>query len=364
LIVVIAGRIYSWLLSIRGAALVILALAPSVASAAVDTATVTWHAPLGISVSLDTAVGSGTFVSSVYADDPYYASTLAIEPAWSFDDVLTLSMRAAVTYEWTSAVTACRDATGPRPAGAPARDCSDTGDPAGQRADLDDLDFTLAHSGFELPFGAQIYGQLGVALPISRASRAANNILTTALGVGVRRPIDDFITPSVRVNVAKYFSADDAPLADAGEGAIPIGRCRDPRRTSCLLLAGFVPSWRMTVDAALEAKLAYGFDASVSVGYHYTRRHGRAPDAFSSTAVDANGVLIIDGTSSGDSTSGNIELGFLPEDLGEQWRFAFGVSSSQPARTADGKSLRFPFFDFISPANNYSAWYLSVSWTP
>jgi hypothetical protein len=38
-----------------------------------------------------------------------------------------------------------------------------------------------------------------------------------------------------------------------------------------------------------------------------------------------------------------------------------GLSSLQPALTADSSSLRFPFFDFISPSNNYTKWYLTAT---
>ena len=40
---------------------------------------------------------------------------------------------------------------------------------------------------------------------------------------------------------------------------------------------------------------------------------------------------------------------------------ALGTDSLQPARTADGQSLRFPFWDFVSPANNFSKFFLTAS---
>ena len=38
-----------------------------------------------------------------------------------------------------------------------------------------------------------------------------------------------------------------------------------------------------------------------------------------------------------------------------------GLSSGQPAWTMDGKYLRFPFWDFISPANGFSSAYVNLS---
>lgn len=340
-----------------------LAVAPSAAFGFAHTGTTSWTRPIGLSVSLETAIGVGTFVSSEYADDPYYGSSLSLDPSYALDEELTLSLHLGFAYEWTYLVTPCRAATGPRPAGAPAQDCSDTGDPNGRRFDLDDVSLSLSHAGLELPLELTLDGRASVALPTSRGSRAATNVLTAGLGVGLRRSFELF-TPSIGLSFSKYFPIDDAPLAEMGDTDVPIGRCRDPLKTSCLLLSGFVPSWRLGVELGVGFELGNGFDASISFGYAYTAKFGRAPDAASSPRLDADGQRIVTGVGASDTTSGGLELGFTPEATGEAWRFALGVSSSQPARTEDGRALRFPFFDFISPANNYSAWYLSVSWTP
>jgi hypothetical protein len=180
------------------------------------------------------------------------------------------------------------------------------------------------------------------------------------LGATISRPVGP-VTPSLSLGFAKYFALDDAPLADAntGEGQLPIGRCRNGRTTACVLLSGFVPSWRAGLDLSVEVELPAGFDVSLAVGYSYTASHGRAPDAARSTRRDADGTPVVDGTGAFDGTSGSIELGYA---VAEQLRVALGVASAQPALTADNSALRFPFFDFLSPANNYSAWYAAVSW--
>jgi hypothetical protein len=50
-------------------------------------------------------------------------------------------------------------------------------------------------------------------------------------------------------------------------------------------------------------------------------------------------------------------LGF---DIPGAASIAVGTTSIQPAWTADGKYLRFPFWDFISPQNNFSAAFLTL----
>ncbi len=315
--------------------------------------------PWSLTVGFDASVGTGTFVASRFADDPYYASTLSAQGGWRLDEDLTLSLALALSFEWTSLVTACHPATGPRPAGAPAQDCSGTNDPNGRWADLDDLTLSLSHGHLYELEGAVLSARGSIAAPTSRASRAATNLFTLGLGVGVERPFG-VVTPSLSLGFSKYFPLSDAPLADAGEESIPIGRCRAQRTTSCILLAGFVPSWRFGVDVGLAVDLPGDFDASISFGYAYSASHGRALDGRSAPATDADGDRIVSGTNASDSTSGVIELGYA---VMESMRVSLGVASAQPARTADNAALRFPFYDFISPANNYSAWYASVSWT-
>lgn len=58
-----------------------------------------------------------------------------------------------------------------------------------------------------------------------------------------------------------------------------------------------------------------------------------------------------------DYTWGTLELGYQPW---EHLSFSVGVSSYQPAFTADNKRLRFPFYDFVSPADNLTSFYFDV----
>jgi hypothetical protein len=58
------------------------------------------------------------------------------------------------------------------------------------------------------------------------------------------------------------------------------------------------------------------------------------------------------------STAGNISVSYIPLP----WLFfTVGANSFQGALTADGKGLRFPFWDFVSPYNNFSQLYFDTS---
>ena len=71
-------------------------------------------------------------------------------------------------------------------------------------------------------------------------------------------------------------------------------------------------------------------------------------------------VLLMCACVEADTTSGTIEIAYSPTD---EWSFSLGLSSTQPALTADGKRVRFPFLDLVSPANNYTGLYFGFGYT-
>lgn len=321
--------------------------------------------PFAASASIDFSVGSGSFVAYDKADDPLYTSTLTLAPGWSFAEHMKIGAQLALTYEWTNLVTACSAASGPRPAGGPQEDCSDTNDANGRRLSLSDLTFSFAHDQVYALDPIIFAASASLALPTSRESRATNNVLTIGGNAGASIELEMFKI-GLGFGLRKFFPTAEASVLDAVEaearqrGGVPVIRCASFRRESCLLLTGFVPSWRVAIDAdaTIEAPWVEGLSATIAFGYQYSRRYGRALDAFSSMKTDAGGRIIVDGTNEDDSTSGTIEVAY---ELDDRLSFALGVTSQQPAKTADGKSLRFPFYDFISPASNFSAWYLSAT---
>lgn len=321
-----------------------------------------WWLPVGLELSADAFVGTGTFVSSNKADDPYWSSSLGVAPRWALGEHGRFELRAVATYEWTYLVTPCRAASGPRPAGAPQLDCSDSND-HGKRADLEDLTLALSHDALLELEGVVLDGTFALALPTSRASRAASNILTVSGAAGISREFGP-IRPSLSLRIAKFFPGSAAPTLSADEvsGAAPIARCASFRQTDCVLLSGFVPSWRAGVDLGLSAELPWveGLGVSVQLGYRYTRKFGATGAGPASARTDGAGEPVVDGINEADTTSGTIEVSYA---FLEAWSASFGVTSTQPAKTQDGRALRFPFYDFISPGNNYSGWYLGLSWS-
>lgn len=320
-----------------------------------------WWAPFGLSVSLETEVGIGSFVADANADNPYWGSTLTLSPSWKLTDQLRLQSTFWMTYEWTYLITSCSPSEGPRAAGAPALDCSDTEDGNANRFNSSDLQLELDVSELEL-WTMDLGGQVAVAFPTSRFSLAASNLLTVSMSTNASRTFG-FFTPSLSFGFAKFFSSENAPTLDTDEAgdATPIARCPAGFPVNCIALSGFAPNWRIRtgLGAHFDVPALAGLSFDIELGYIYTRSFGRDPDQFSSAAVDASGSRVVDGTSENDTTFGLISATYAPTD---HWSFSLGVSSAQPVMTADGKSVRFPFYDFVSPANNFTSWYLSVGY--
>lgn len=321
-----------------------------------------WWSAIGGSASLESVVGIGTFVSGNKNDDPYYSSTLSLAPSWKMDEDSALSLALSLTYEWTYLITPCHPASGPRPTGAPAEDCSDTADPNGRRGDIDDLTLGYSHGKIIELFGVRLTGDASLAFPTSRGSRAARNLFTLGGGLGLSRALGP-VTPSLSWGFAKFFprtNADSRDAIAAVQGDIPIGQCPSFRNTNCILLSGFVPTWRTSIGVSVAADIVWvdGLSVSTSFSYAYSRRHGTGGDALSSTKTDADGKPIVDGVNESDTTSGTIEISYAILD---ELSVSGGVSSAQPAKSARG-NIRFPFFDFISPANNYTGFYVSLAY--
>ncbi|MBI2373681.1 MAG: hypothetical protein HYV07_06745 [Deltaproteobacteria bacterium] len=325
--------------------------------------------PFSLSFSADAAVGIGTFVSDQNADSPWYGSSLSLTGAYELAESLSISAGLSGAVEWTYLVTPCHPAEGPRAPGAKAEDCSDTegssraGTADQPRATFDDVELSLDHEKLLELAGFTLSGAARLALPTSRDSRAVGNLFTLGAGLSVSRPLGP-MTPSLSTSVSKFFPTATAAVlerAEAERGDLPIGHCSNLRESSCLLLTGFVPTYRVSLgaDVRFEIPPVEGLSATISVGYAYSRAFGTGGDSLSSTKTDGSGRPVVDGVNASDTTSGSIEIGYAVDD---RLSLALGVSSGQPAKTDDGKALRFPFFDFVSPSNNYSSWYLSAAY--
>lgn len=328
-----------------------------------EVAATPWWAPLSGRVVLDNVVGVGTFVSGRTTDNPYYASSLTLTPSWALTEDLALNLYYLMSYEWTYLATPCHPASGVRAAGAPKEDCSDADGVDGNRFDQEDLQLALQHQDLLRVGPLTLSGQALVALPTSRLSRFTGNRVT--LGAqGTANASFGSVALTLNANLRKFFPGAKAAVLEEVEveaqraDGLVIGHCASFRQSSCLLLSGFVPTWRFGADltAAWTPGALPELSVSATFGYYYTRRYGGPEDRLRAVTTDQDGAAIVDGINGDDLTLGAVDLTYW---LSDHFAVSLGTYSLQPARTADGQALRFPFYDFISPANNFTTWYLS-----
>jgi hypothetical protein len=163
---------------------------------------------------------------------------------------------------------------------------------------------------------------------------------------------------------SKYLPRRTAAVLDAGEasatGGPPLAFCRgDAGACGAINDLGRAPDFRVSGWVGLEVRWTEALSSTVDLVLWKTRKlSAGAPDERSSTVRDGDGRAVVDGVGESDQSWGTVETEYEIDDV---WSVALGVSSLQPLKTRDGRALRFPFYDFAGPANNFTQWYLTVS---
>ncbi|MBN2360514.1 MAG: hypothetical protein JXR83_13750 [Deltaproteobacteria bacterium] len=292
--------------------------------------------PVSASVTLDNSVGIGTFVANQYARNPQWSIGVAFRPSLTLWEKVNLSLSVAAAKNMLLNYT--------------------YGDSYMRQLTIGDVGFGVAYPELyrEPVTGIGFGANCSFAIPVSMQSRSATLITAVRPALSVNWSWQDLSLNygiAFRKNFHMYtnvvHSRNDLPLSlqyrpggaeDLGNGIIAEGGMRNGSHS---LSNSFEASYTFfkTVTAAVGL--------FVNNSWMYTQP---LSDQYSSEYAHAAGQS--------DSTAGSISLSYRPwEHLG----FTLGVSSQQPAFTADNKSLRFPFFDFISTSNNLSSFFLSVT---
>lgn len=296
--------------------------------------------PLTMALDADLALALGRDASGGYG---HLTSTLDVRGGWRVAPDAQLTLGLAVTYEWTEEEAGrCR-----------LGDCR-VGDQ--NDADADDVTLALEHARLFDWDGLVVSGALSLSGPTSVASRAADHILTTGAELRAQRAFGP-LTPHLGAGASAFFGLSDYPDASTGEGRLPRGRCRSIRDTDCLLLAGFVPSWRAGGELGLTVVLPEHLDLRIVGGLAVTAPAAGDETFFTNTRTNP-GPIFAPAPDPRWTTSGVIELGYTLDD---GVRLALGTASAQPA-TDDEDDVRFPFWDLVDADRDYSALYLAVGW--
>jgi hypothetical protein len=290
--------------------------------------------PFGVNVLLEQSLGIGTFVADKYGRNPYYGYTLQIRPRYYFTNHFFAELAFALTGELTTSYT--------------------TSTTSKRQVMPTDLTLLLKYSNaYKIPvLGINISPFVRLGAPTSYESRYRNLYLSTAAGFNLTRMFGQHVLVDYLFRFNKNWNKTAQPTISGGQIALSRRRGAEDlgggevingldNNTSFsvynALTGSFIinDQWSITLQLALQSSWTY-----LSI----------PKDQFS--APDAKA-----GRGQRDKTFGVLDLTYQPW---ENFGFSLGLSSAQPAKTADNKSFRFPFFDFSSEGNNYTTVYFDI----
>lgn len=289
----------------------------------------------GSLVSFSTYLGAGTFVLDSHSDNPFVSQEVLVRPRFWLSARQNLQLLWLLECEYT-----------------------DPDDPAGRRCWPSDLGLSYHHVRlWQDPWlSGRLMGSASLWLPTSLESQTNHTVMNLRVSLlYLATVLKGRLQLFYGFAVQKYLPAervrgflgqeDDAaglPLCLARGRASADGACGSggPLNDNWLLVNSFGAQWYFRPDLWLSASLSlWNF-------FRYA-----VDEAGSDPALPRAGRA--------DLTWGTLELAY-------QWRqhyvFALGLTSRQPALTADGSAPRFPFWDFISPSNNFSKAYVTATW--
>jgi hypothetical protein len=139
---------------------------------------------------------------------------------------------------------------------------------------------------------------------------------------------------------------DELPLVlPRAEQLLPNGECIMVGRQNIGSVNNAMATGWSTTDGSHNVTL------SLSWGLGFLRPLATAPELASPFSSGQN---------FNENTSGSLSYTYtVPTDY--PFFITAGLASGQPAWSADGKTMRFPLWDFFTPANNFSAAFLDVT---
>lgn len=289
--------------------------------------------PFGINATFEQSLGIGTFVADKYARNPYYGWSLDLRPRYYFTPKLFAELRFTLQGELTTSY--------------------QTSTTYKRQVMPSDLLLTLKYNNVATIPGIKVnfspFIRLGA--PTSYESRYRNLYLSTAAGFNLNRMFGDHVFLDYQFRFNKNWNRTAQPTIsgtvalarfrgaeDVGGGEVINGDDNNISFSVFNALTGsFIinDQWSITLQLAIQNSWTY-----LSV----------PKDAQSSQYAKA-------GRGQRDRTYGTLDLTYQPW---EHFGFSLGLTSQQPAKTADNKRFRFPFFDFSSEGNNYTNVYFDV----
>jgi hypothetical protein len=304
----------------------------------------TGSAPAGITkgrfgglIVLEQSLGLGTFVADKYARNPYYGLLLSARPRYYINKHMMLELRFDVQTELTSSYT--------------------TGTTKKHQFMPSDTYLTFRYSSaYKEPYtGITFSPYIRLAFPSSYESRFRDQYLSMALALDIS---DMLAKGHVYLNYTFRFTKNFnkytvATVSSNDEYPVAVARAKGNEELTSNLIATGAQNTSFNVLNSLMASWIINdqWSLTMQLGIINSFKYTDFPDD-QYTAENAKS-----GRGRSDWTFGVVDLTYQPW---KHYGFSLGVSSYQPAKTADNKSFRFPFFDFSSEANNYTNFYFDV----
>ncbi len=300
-----------------------------------------------VGLDLDHSLGSGTFV-----DTRYYAALnggLSVGPSYGFkvkDVRLSASAKAGLGWEYTL-----------------------PDNETGKRVAYSDIKVGLAApAAFKNKWsGITASPSFGLTIPITPESRVATTITSLSLGVGLSRSFFEKLKATYRLTGGRSFHVNNQVMLPASTERDSMGNLFRVCRTNANFCdsTGNNKAWSLVnfIDLGYRPtdKLAFSLSFMLSSGWKEAGDVG-GPD-YKPKALDVNGNPVArDGMVVGNRMAGSLGASYALTDSFEvSLGLSNGGAAGGPTLTNDNKNIRFPFFDFLSPANSLTEVSLTLS---
>lgn len=281
---------------------------------------------------LEWELGSGTFVKDEQARQPFVAWFLSLRPQYYFTNKLFAELRIDIRQELTTSYV--------------------TKTTAKRQVMPSDTLFTLKYQNLAtIPWAKiQFSPFIRLVAPTSYESQYRDLYLATGFGFDLSRKLGPFVlvyTFRFNKNFNKYTVAtvdksyDKPVIAVRSGGAEDLGSvvATGSNNISFSVFNSVMGSWLINDQWTFTLMWAVANAWTYFVGPDDIYK---APDAKA-------------GRGQQDLMYGVVDLTYQPW---EHFGFSLGLYTVQPVKTADNKTIRFPFWDFHTPGNNNSVIYL------
>jgi hypothetical protein len=284
-------------------------------------------------------MGSGTFVVNESSRNEYVAWSASLMPGYQFSDRTRIQLSMGLSQELTQ---------------------SDSASVPHQLM-ISDLKLAVSRPIYRWDSGTQISGAIGAVAPTSLRSRFEGLYTAVDARLLFQQPLGDFFfgfTTSFRKNFHQYTSPilTASDLNASGGLRTALARENGNERVAAGIAVGSQNNTSFSWTNSLL--VAYSFTDKLSLGVMYALATGWAYNSYPRDNLTAVGA--VPGNRKGQASTADVGFTYTALD---NLALDAGVRTLTTPRTADGKSLRFPFYEFSNAELNLSVFYVAATLT-